>query len=234
MAIALWWLNLFNAHAQQRQHQGEVWLGYISSVKFASHWAMWNDAHFVPNSFFIHRHGLTWIQSDRFDVTAGYANVYTATSFTNRLVRHEHRPWGQAVVRFGLNKHLSLRARFRYDARFRQAIASEEVFDNYIFYHRLRLFNNLRYNILRDGKHTWHVDLMHEYLYNVGREIPNGTDQHRIFLLAGRNLKGLNLMAGYHLRVIPHTNNMLFRHGFTLWVVHNIQRKCVGDNCAAD
>lgn len=223
-----------DSFAQNHRHECETWFGYISSVKVSEHWAIWNDFHFVPNSFFVNRHGLTYVSSKHLDITAGYANILTTAPFSQSLIRHEHRPWGQVVGRIGLNKHFSLRSRFRYDARFRKGIEEQSIIDNYIFYHRLRLFNNIRYSLMPNGKPTWHFDILHEFLYNIGKQVDNGTDQHRVFLLAGRHIKGLNIMVGYHLRAIPQANGYLLRHGFTIWMVHNLSRKCINDGCAAD
>jgi hypothetical protein len=218
-----------------QQHRGEIWGGYISSVKISDHFAVWNDFHFVPNSFFASRHGLTWAVNNNFDLTSGYAFVTTSTAFSNKLNRLEHRPWGQVVARFNVSGKFSYRTRFRYDARFRKTIFDNVVTDEYGFNHRLRFFNNLRYTFkTTETGSKFHFDVMNELLFNIGKNISNGIDQIRVFAMFGSTQKSLTIMAGYHFRYFPSLTEGRYRHGFTVWIIHNMHRKCTTAGCTAD
>jgi len=212
---------------QEITHEGEVWGGYISSIRLSEKFALWNDFHYVTNTFFVSRHGLTYFISPKFDVSGGYAYVITNTSFSDNLIRPENRAWGQVVSRFPINDRLRLQVRYRHDYRSRKMVLNQEVIDDRIVYHRIRFMSALRFQIktLNNGV-KWHFDIMDEFLYNVGAQVNNGTDQNRLYLLNGLTGKNYTLLAGYHWRAIPTgNNNYLYRHGLTVWAIHFIEFK---------
>jgi hypothetical protein len=59
--IVLSLLFSVNVLAQTKTHINRLqfWGGYITSVRIHSKLSLWNDAHYVPQSFFIGRHGLS-------------------------------------------------------------------------------------------------------------------------------------------------------------------------------
>lgn len=210
--------------AQSIQHRGEVWGGYISSIRLNEKLSLWNDFHFVATSFFVSRHGLTYAPRPNIAITGGYAWVATATSFSDRLIRNEHRPWGQVVWRPAVAGKIGYQFRFRYDARWRQDVAGGEVLNGRIFYSRLRLMARLRWPLreLPEGQQI-HFDLMDEYLFNAGTQVRNGMDQNRLYLLLGYSKTKLSILGGYHWRAIPGPGrDFTFRHGCTVWVIHRI------------
>lgn len=210
--------------AQQTTHRGEFWGGYITSLRFHKHWAMWNDFHYVPSAFFAARTGISYFPVSNVDITGGYAWVTTATSFSNKLIRPEHRPWGQIEARIPLNHKFTFRTRFRYDARFRNKIEGQEVTNDYVFVNRYRFMNSLRYKIkLFDNGDRLHINLMDEFLINSGKTINHWVDQNRFYLLMGYTRKNTTVMAGYDNRYIPQANkDVVMRHGFTLWIVQTM------------
>lgn len=221
LAAALVALGAIESAAQQGfEPPFEWWFGYISSARINARWSVWNDAHYSHQAFFITRHGLTYSPHRRIQITGGYAWLITATSFSRRLVRPEHRPWGQIEARLPLTDKLSYRVRFRYDARFRKRIAGVEILDDYVFYHRLRLMQGLRYDIGEWRSRKIHFNLLTEALTHHGREAPDQRlDQIRLFAMPGLSLKNATIMGGYHLRYAIRGGAPVVRQGLTVWVV---------------
>ena len=83
------------AFSQSNKHGFEFWGAYISSVQLSEKYSLWNDFHLVTNSFFISRHGLTRHFGKALSLSGGYAWLRTSTSFSDHLIRQEHRPWLQ-------------------------------------------------------------------------------------------------------------------------------------------
>lgn len=220
--IIIFVIHVPTLSAQSITHEGEVWGGYISSIGLNEKFAIWNDFHYVNNTFFASRHGITYYFLSKFDVTAGYAYVTTNTSFSDNLIRPENRIWGQIVGRFKISDKIRYQVRYRHDGRFRKQLLNQEVIDERIFYHRLRMMNSLRFNFktLKNGK-IWHFDIMDEILFNAGGQINNGLDQNRLFIMNGLSGDNYTLMAGYHMRAIPTgAEHFTFRHGVTFWMIH--------------
>ncbi|WP_164675199.1 DUF2490 domain-containing protein [Anditalea andensis] len=229
--VGLWlvtfYLIICSTKAQNITHEGEVWGGYISSIGITDKWSIWNDFHYVTNTFFVSRHGLTYYPTSKIDITAGYAYVITNTEFSDQLIRPENRLWGQAVARFPLSSRLRLQVRYRHDYRARKQIINDQVIDSRINYHRSRIMSALRYNIKTySNGNQWHIDVMDEFLYDIGTKVNNGVDQNRLYLLNGITGNNYTFLAGYHLRAIPTGPGQLtFRHGLTVWFIHYIDFK---------
>ncbi len=209
----------------------ELWTGLILNARVSDHWSLWQDMHFVPGNFYVTRSGVTYHHRDRWVITGGYATVLTNTSFTHKLVRNEHRPWGQAELRIPLASGKQLRTRFRYDARFRQQIEGGEVLREYGFYHRLRFMAALRIPL---GKPGVALTVMNETLLNAGPDRPwNILDQSRLFNLIEFPLGPLRMMTGYHVRPIPQqAGGYRVRHGLTVWLLYGIDGRGPAAECA--
>ena len=209
-----------------QNHNTEFWGAYINTTSITKNWKIWNDFHYVDNAFGLIRSGITYQTKSDYQFTAGYAYVKAATEKTNRLVRSENRLWGQAIKKFSFNEKFEYIVRFRYDARSRQSLnQNDEVIpDEKIFYHRFRLMQDLRFSLSQNTKEKyWHMDLINETLLNTGKQIENGLDQTRSYLLAGFTHPNFTLLAGYHQRLTPsNSNNWTFNHGFTVWLIHSI------------
>ncbi|MBS9525392.1 DUF2490 domain-containing protein [Litoribacter alkaliphilus] len=218
--------------AQTVEHEGEFWGAYISSIRVTEKWAVWNDFHWATTSFFVSRHGLTYFFSPNLSASGGYAWVTTATSFSEKLIRDEHRPWGQVVGNFWLSEEVSYQLRFRYDARFRQKIEGQEVLQDRLFYNRLRFMATLRIPVHTINSQTnVQLRIMDEILYNAGGQIDNGIDQNRLYILPTFTYRNLSVLAGYHWRLIPSSGRTLNRHGLSFWVIHNMDfRKRINEN----
>lgn len=212
----------------QQSHQAEVWGGLITSYKISEKWGLWNDAHFVPTAFWINRHGLTYRVSPQSRLTAGYAFVLTATSFTDKLVRREHRPWWQYEVVKPLGTQWGYRYRLRYDRRIRQRIAAGEMGDGWVAYNRWRLMLSVRRQLktFANGR-TLHAHLLNEILVNNGQHYTgHWLDQNRTYLMCEYRFEKTRLLFGPHLRAIPNAqNDFNFRYGFTLWVIQPLEGK---------
>jgi hypothetical protein len=223
--------------AQQINHNNEFWAGYISSSKLSNRFALWNDVHMVPQSFFAYRNGLTYSLTKNFDVTAGYAWVTTATSFSTKLIRDEHRPWGQVIGRFTLQPKITYQVRFRYDARFRRELEfGNSLGDDFLFYNRLRFFSSVRFKLKRlPNDKILHLNILEEYLINAGKNAPNLFDQNRTFVMLGITKNQYTIQAGYHLRILPQgANGYRFNHGATIWFIHNLDLRWGKKNTTTD
>ncbi|MCA1752511.1 MAG: DUF2490 domain-containing protein [Cryomorphaceae bacterium] len=206
----------------------ELWGGYISSYKFHDKWSVWNDFHYVPTAFWANRHGLTYHVSQYGRLTAGYAFVTTATSFTSQLRRSEHRPWAQFQVAKPWNDQRSWRVRVRYDRRIRRAIEAGDFAGGWTAYNRWRLMLSASQRIKTyPGGNSLHIHLMNEVLVNNGRQFSGETlDQNRSYLMLALNLPGLRIMGGTHMRAIPTSDNSWnYRYGLTVWVIHSSQSR---------
>ncbi|HRK26243.1 MAG TPA: DUF2490 domain-containing protein [Chitinophagales bacterium] len=234
-AKTILWLTcliITTAALAQNTHNAEFWAGYITSARVSKHFSVWNDFHLVPTAFFINRHGLTWHITEKTALTSGYAFLVTATAASAKLVRQEHRPWGQLELRLPLIYKTTYRFRIRYDARFRQKMVAAQPTDEFLFYHRLRFMNSLNFHITNlSPQSRLTFTLMNEILLNFGQQYTGKRlDQNRIFALAGINHKHISVMAGYHHRMIPlATSGFNFKHGATVWVIQNfnLRRKSI-------
>mgnify|MGYP001312290132 CR=1 FL=1 len=209
-----------------QDYKGEVWGAYINTISLNNRWKIWNDYHYVTNSFALIRTGITYQTTKGYRFSAGYASVSTSTSISDQLIRKENRIWGQAVKNFQLHPKLNYIIRFRYDARFRQSLDSQgEIIENErTFNNRFRLMQNIRYRITPDKKQNyWHLNIINEILLNTGISITNDIDQVRSYLMIGYTKPNFTLLTGYHQRFIPNkTGNWALNQGLTVWLIHNI------------
>jgi hypothetical protein len=225
MFISLMCMHVaFTANAQGTASP-ELWGGYIGSVAISKRWSLWNDFHYVPTAFWANRHGLTYHLGDYGNLSGGYAFVLTATSFSEKLRRREHRPWWQYEVVKPLGKHMGWRARLRYDRRIRQALTADDFSGDWIAYNRWRLMLSLRWK-LKDYSNgqSLHLNLLNEILVNNGRQYNgNWLDQNRSYLMLSYHWDKLRIQMGPHVRAIPSSGDFFnYRYGITCWVIHRI------------
>jgi hypothetical protein len=216
-------------NAQAQNHKQEVWAGYVNSIELNQHWSFWNDYHLVPESFALIRVGLTYQAKFGMRFTNGYAHVWTSSPNTNQLNRDEHRIWGQAVHNFKLLPRWRYSVRFRYDLRFRESLDENgNIMQSfYGLNYRWRFMQNLRFKFSKPvhGK-FWHLDLMNEILFNSGKNIENGLDQLRNYLLVGYTRPKFTILMGYHQRIFPSNQaSFIMNHGFTVWFIHRMKLK---------
>lgn len=217
-------LSLSLGKAQQKTVQNnQIWIGYMTSTKISEHYSLWNDAHYVPESFAIIRTGVTRSIFNNGGITAGYAFLKLPVSPHTRLVRTEHRPWAQIQLTTPLASGWSASQRIRYDARFRQHIEDGELSDGYNFNHRIRFLFSIRKNI---GKSTSsgvqpYIAFSNETLLNFGKEITYNTfDQNRASLSFGIQKNQVQYQVGFMNRFVQtgptrYTSNQTI----VLWVI---------------
>jgi hypothetical protein len=206
--------------------KNQVWFGYMSSVTISQRFSLWNDFHFVPESFFVARTGLTY-QAKNFNVTTGYGFLLLPLSTTQtQLTRREHRPWAQLLSSSSLSKSISYVNRVRYDARFKQVVTAEELQSSYGFTNRIRFLTGLRMNIPIAGgeKNIPFVALSNEVLLNFGKDVVNNTfDQNRIQLSLGLQRKTIQYQVGYMNRFVQTGNaQYTLNHTVLFWVIHKL------------
>jgi hypothetical protein len=209
--------------AQQKPtvHRKETWSAIFLHINLNKNYSLWNDFHFVPSSFFIARHGITRQINEKVTITGGYAWLLTATHFTDRLVRFEHRPWGQIEMIKPLSENIIYRFRLRYDFRIRKRIGEKEVMDDFIHYSRIRFMNGIRFPLIKMRNEKFlNINLINETLFNFGKEITgNNLDQNRIWILLGYNFGKYTLMPGYEQRFLPGHQKNTIMHGLAIWII---------------
>ncbi len=223
LLISLGWTSL-QAQTSRLNHQSEFWGSLIYPVQLNAKFSIWNDLHYVPNSFFITRHGITFHLNEWSALTGGYAWLKTATPFTGNLIRNEHRPWGQLEFIKALDHRIDCRFRIRYDYRIRRRLGELEVFDDFIQYSRLRFMNGIRFPVMRlKNQRTINLNLMNETLLSFGKAASsNNLGQNRLWFLFGYRVEGITIMPGYLLRYIPSVQSNSLHHGAAIWIVLDI------------
>jgi hypothetical protein len=207
----------------QSIHRSEFWGAYFLRVELSQRFSVWNDFHFVPGSFFISRHGLSFHAHRNVAVTGGYAWLMTATPFSGNLIRFEHRPWGQIESIMPMFERSVFRFRIRYDYRIRRNISDTEILNGYNSYSRIRFMNSIRFPLLSINERQIDFNVMNETLLNFGRQIrSNNLDQNRIWLLFGFRIGNLTLIPGYEMRYIPGSTSNAIHHGAALWLLQSI------------
>lgn len=212
--------------AQAQDYKEEIWAGYIGSITIHPHWRIWNDYQYISASVGMARFGITYQTKQAYQFTTGYAYVKTSTANTKQLVRGENRLWAQVLKNYRITHQLNYIVRLRYDGRFRQMLDNNAniLDDSFTFNHRYRVMQDLRFRISPVQKEKfWHADLINETLVNSGKNIRNGLDQLRSYLMLGYTQPNLTVLAGYHQRFFPAAGQRWSLHqGFTVWMIHNV------------
>jgi hypothetical protein len=211
----------------QSSLEGEVWAGYIQSVHLGANWSLWNDFHYVPSSFLVGRHGLTYQIPKSMAISGGYAWLLTASPAQPALTRRESRLWIQAEQFHDLNDLWTLRWRFRYDARYRQNLESGLPINSRSLTHRPRFLLGLRYRIYQfNSSTTLSFNLLNEFIVQHNPTAPlYWVDQHRIFMMPTLRYKQHTIMLGPLLRLIPNSSGEFnYRLGPCLLVIQNFRK----------
>lgn len=220
--------NSIKPNAQQQfQYNYETWWGIMSSVRVSEKWSVWNDAHFVDETFFIYRTGMTYHNKrDNIVTTAGYSWLRLTTPLSEgKLIRTEHRPWMQTIFRVPSSKKLSTSFRFRYDARFVQNLESGELSEGFAFNHRWRFNNALRYNwgIVLSPKTVLSTSLLNEALFTTGPGSNGVRHEHRTHLIMGLSKGPITYSVGYLVRYINISpERARLNHGMVFWLTINL------------
>lgn len=223
-------VNLVNAQ-KQIDSGPQAWVGYINSIRLNKNYSLWNDLHFVPQSFFILRHGFTYHASQEVSFTAGYAWLETAVAASNyKLQRFEYRPWAQMMVNLPVGTKYSIHHRVRYDYRIRQRMELGLPQNDFSPYHRLRFMSSVRRPLKGSsfGNKIPYVNIGNEILVNFGRPInTDHFDQNRFWLMLGMQYDQFNLQLGYMNRYTSTLNPNVYNnyHSLVLWITHAIKRK---------
>lgn len=211
-------------------YENQVWVGYITSARVSDRISIWNDAHFVPESFLILRTGATYhfnySEKVKGSSTLGVAKLWLYSRNGLTPIRNEFRPWGQTTAAFNFKK-FTISNRLRYDARFRQEIEDNILLDTYQFNWRLRYFLMIKYPIAinKEKSTEWYAYSYNEILYDVGTNITNGIrlNQNRFTIGIGYKFDNLRIQLGY-LNMIknpPVEGSKIFANTAMLMVFHN-------------
>lgn len=221
-------------------HDEQFWVGYMTQSRLHDHWSLWNDTHWVPQSFFLLRTGITrHIENPNITTTLGFARLWIYPAQQDlRTFRPEYRPWGQTTFTHQTGKN-SFTHRLRYDARMRRKLANDELMPGYDFNWRLRYMINWRYNLPSQNE-FWkdsYLVLSNEILYNVGGVTVNGLrmDQNRASVMLGKNLGSLTLQLGYMNFISQANRDDLFfmKNTFVFWIFHRLDFRKPQDEVAS-
>jgi hypothetical protein len=209
----------------------QIWGGYINSLRLNDKYSLWNDIHYVPESFIIVRHGISAHLTDQIIVTAGYAWLETAVpALNNQLKRFEHRPWGQLMLNLPVGEKYSIHHRVRYDYRIRQSLELGIPTNSFTPYHRVRFMTSIRRPIKGNklGNKIPFVNIGNELLVNFGDAIVfNHFDQNRFWVMAGMQLNSVTFQLGYMHRFVQGRAGNEFNtyHTPVLWITHTLYKK---------
>ncbi|MFN3528751.1 MAG: DUF2490 domain-containing protein [Bacteroidia bacterium] len=220
-------VGLYAQPAKQITDRQQLWYGFMTHGRISEKWSVWNDAHFVPETFFIIRSGLSYHILPEMTLTAGYAQLWLSAPATSGLPRAERRPWGQLVVNHKVSPRLFMANRVRYDGRFRQSIVdglpADQGFD---FNHRLRFLVSMRWPLkgyeIKGG--TPFVNLSNEVLVNFGEQVVyNHLDQNRLWFTLGWQFGSITAQTGYMNRYVQQQQGHQFQRNHTLimWLTWN-------------
>ncbi len=229
--IAVLMFSVLKIYAQRlpiSQQEQQLWFGYITDLKFDDKWSIWNDSHWVPNSFFILRTGLTrqW-KEQRIRTTVGYGHLWAYPPRGNVTFRPEHRLWGQTTWTHGERKPWGYLHRLRYEARFRGTIVDDFLLNEFNFNYRFRYLFQMRYFLTKpqENKLDWFLTASDEVLLNMGSEIRNHfrLDQNRISAGAGFQYQNITVQLAYVNQLIESNIDYNFRmnHNLQLLIFHN-------------
>lgn len=208
--------------------QYRAWWGYMTTTRISRKLSIWNDFHFVGQTFTVLRTGLMTHLTDNTTFTAGYGYLILPVGVNDNLLnRKEHRPWVQLQTSSLLHKNIHLTNRIRYDFRNVQRVVNGELSEEYVSYHRLRFLVAFRYRFhqLKWKEGTPFINLADEVLFNFGKEILyNQFDQNRISLTTGIQFKNLVFQTGYMYRFVQQSagNQLIHNHLWIIWVNHTI------------
>ncbi len=208
--------------------QYRTWGGYMTTARISKKLSIWNDFHFVRQTFTVLRTGLMTHLTDNATFTAGYGYLILPINVNDSILnRREHRPWAQLQTSSPLNKNIQLTNRIRYDFRNVQRIVNGELSEEYLAYHRLRFLVSFRYRFhrLKWKEGTPFINLADEVLLNFGKEILyNQFDQNRVSLTTGIQFKDLVFQTGYMYRFVQQStgNRFINNHLWIVWVNHTI------------
>jgi len=213
--------------------RGQVWAGIMTQTRVSDRASLWNDAHFVPDGFFIVRTGATAHLTDNLTMTGGYAylGLPVAGGLTRDLKRTEHRPWGQIVYTSQAAPAVQILNRIRYDARYRRNVTEGALAPGYGLTHRVRFNLNIRVDIepLRFGDGvTPYVAVGDEVLLNFGPEVVfNTLDQNRVIGMVGLRRRGIAGQIGYMNRLVqlPTAHRLVMNHTLVGWLFVNIDAR---------
>jgi hypothetical protein len=211
-------------------YENQVWVGYITSARISDRISIWNDAHFVPESFLILRTGATYHFKYNEKVsgttTLGFARLWLYSRNEATPTKNEFRPWGQTTASFKLHK-FTITNRFRYDARFKQRIENNVLLNEFEFNWRWRYFLMASYPISKNIEKIteWYAYSFNEILFDTGEIITNGfrLNQNRFSVGIGYQIKDLKIQVGYinMIKNPPASGNKIMANTAMLMVFHN-------------
>jgi len=212
---------------KQVAERNQLWLGWMTSGKISDKISLWNNFHYVPETFLVLRTGVSYYVLPNFILTGGYAYLNLPTiSDDIKLNRTEHRPWGQLLVNHKVSPKLHMINRVRYDMRYRQDFSDGRLDDSFTLTHRLRMLISMRWPLkgyeIKGG--TPFINLSNELLVNFGKSVVlNHFDQNRLWLTFGIQIENFTFQAGYMHRYVQLASgtNFMLNHTAIIWLTHN-------------
>lgn len=206
----------------------QIWIGYLTQSKISKNYSLWNDTHWVPDSFYIIRTGLTYHFENKLKTTTtlGYALAWFYPPDGLETYRLEQRIWGQTTS-IHANATFNFFHRFRYEARFRKIIIDDRSTADYNFNYRLRYLFQMRYNFDKNPKtgNRFYTLASDEIMFNAGEEITNNFrfDQNRVTLGFGYQTKNMSFQLAYMKQLILANTSDTYKvnNNLQLFIFHN-------------
>ena len=225
--VIIFYISGHATFGQSFSHTQQYWMGYMTQGKISDQWSIWNDTHWVPDSFFLLRTGGTYHFKSKYRInaTAGFAKLWIYPSQPNlNTFRPENRPWGQVMKQYKPNQRKHTQ-RIRIDARFRRNIQDDELLEGYDFNWRFRYMYQIRYDFNPNANTNYFfTTLSNEILYNYGSNINQylRLDQNRLQLAVGYQRQNMAFQLGYMNFTTKQNANDVYtmKHTLTAWVFH--------------
>lgn len=211
-------------------YENQVWIGYITNSRISNRVSIWNDVHYVPQSFLILRTGGTYFlkfsEKIKGNTTVGVAKLWLYSREDLTPTRNEFRPWGQTTASLNIKK-FNISTRFRYDARFKQDIENNTLKNSYTFNWRFRYFLMLKYVLKQHSEKQWqwYAYSFNEILYDAGKNVKNGfvLNQNRFTIGLGYKYQNLAVQVGYlnMIKNLPAQNTKVLANTAMLMIFHS-------------
>jgi len=168
--------------------QVQTWFSLNTVTKFSDHWGVIADVHIRRNdflaedSFYLVRAGMTYIPTNTFTITAGYAHMWLAPSNPDwSTFTDENRIYEQLQLNTKAGD-VGIVQRLRIEQRWQEKTINDEVTEDIRFTNRLRYL--IGFNIPVFKKKTLPLLVISdEILLQFGEEVVYNTfDQNRLFI----------------------------------------------------
>ena len=211
--------------------QQQQWYGYFGTIPLTEKYSLHTDVQYIPAGFALGRVGLIRQFRNNLQGTAGLAASLLPVpgSGSDKLNRHEYRPWAQLVLLSRLGQNLTLSHRVRQELRILQQFSAGELQQPFYLTNRTRFQESLRLNLpgLTYKGVLPYVLVNDELLINFKNKYTYRTlDKNRLSAMIGGQYQNTRLQIGYMNRFVKRNlpeDSYINNHTFTLWLIHSFE-----------